>query len=149
MSAFNAWIFLSGLETLAIRMQAHCENALALAIWLEQQPAIAKVHYPGLVSHAQHALAKQQQSHFGGVISFELKGGKEQAWKLIDATRLLSITANLGDVKTTITHPATTTHGRLTPEVRAASGISDGLVRISVGLEHIDDIKQDLVRGLL
>ncbi|MCX7086549.1 MAG: O-succinylhomoserine sulfhydrylase [Methylococcales bacterium] len=149
MSAFNAWIFLSGLETLAIRMQAHCENALALAIWLEQQPAIAKVHYPGLVSHAQHALAKQQQSHFGGVISFELKGGKEQAWKLIDATRLLSITANLGDVKTTITHPATTTHGRLTPEVRAASGISDGLVRISVGLEHIDDIKQDLARGLL
>ncbi|MEQ1635670.1 MAG: O-succinylhomoserine sulfhydrylase [Methylococcales bacterium] len=149
MSAFNAWIFLSGLETLAIRIQAHCENALALAIWLEQQELVTKVHYPGLPSHAQHELAKRQQTHFGGVISFDVKGGKEQAWKLIDATRLLSITANLGDVKSTITHPATTTHGRLTPEVRAASGITDGLIRISVGLENIADIKQDLARGLL
>lgn len=148
MSAFNAWVFLSGLETLAVRMQAHCKNALALAVWLEQQPQVSKVHYPGLTSHAQHELAKRQQSHFGGIISFELIGGKDSAWKLIDATRMISITANLGDVKTTITHPATTTHGRLTPEVRVASGITDGLVRISVGLENIADIKQDLLRGL-
>lgn len=148
MSAFNAWVFLSGLETLAVRMQAHCTNAQALALWLEQQPQISKVHYPGLPSHAQHELAKQQQSHFGGIISFELIGGKASAWQLIDATRMVSITANLGDVKTTITHPATTTHGRLTPEVRAASGITDGLVRISVGLENIADIQEDLLRGL-
>lgn len=144
MSAFNAWVFLSGLETLSVRMQAHCNNAFALAQWLEQQPAVTTVHYPGLSSHPQHELAKRQQTHFGGVVSFELAGGKEQAWHLIDATRLLSITANLGDVKTTITHPATTTHGRLTPEARAAAGITDGLVRISVGLEHIEDIKSDL-----
>ena len=148
MSPFNAWVFLSGLETLAVRMRAHCDNAFELAQWLERQPAVEKVHYPGLESHAQHELAKSQQNHFGGVVSFELKGGKDQAWKLIDSTRLLSITANLGDVKTTITHPATTTHGRLAPEVRAAAGIKDGLVRISVGLENIDDIKSDLVRGL-
>ncbi len=148
MSPFNAWVFLSGLETLAVRMKAHCDNAFELAKWLEQQPGIAKVHYPGLQSHAQHELAKRQQSHFGGVVSFELSGGKEHAWKLIDATQMLSITANLGDVKTTITHPATTTHGRLTPEVRAAAGIKDGLVRISVGLENLEDIKNDLLRGL-
>lgn len=148
MSAFNAWVFLSGLETLSVRMRAHCENALALAQWLEQQPAVAKVHYPGLPSHAQHELAKRQQTHFGGVVSFELAGGKQQAWDLIDATQLLSITANLGDVKSTITHPATTTHGRLTSEVRAAAGIKDGLVRISVGLENIEDIKRDISRGL-
>lgn len=148
MSAFNAWVFLSGLETLSVRMQAHCNNAFALAQWLEQQPAVTTVHYPGLSSHPQHELAKRQQTHFGGVVSFELAGGKEQAWHLIDATRLLSITANLGDVKTTITHPATTTHGRLTPEARAAAGIADGLVRISVGLEHIEDIKSDLSFGL-
>ncbi len=148
MSAFNAWIFLSGLETLAVRMRAHCENALVLATWLEQQASVSKVHYPGLLSHAQHELAKRQQSHFGGIISFEVNGGKAQAWKLIDATRLVSITANLGDVKTTITHPATTTHGRLTPEARAASGITDGLVRVSVGLENIVDIQQDLSLGL-
>ena len=145
MSPFNAWVFLSGLETLAIRMKAHCENALQLAQWLPQQAGVTKVHYPGLPSHAQHELAKQQQSNFGGVLSFELKGGKEQAWKLIDATRLLSITANLGDVKSTITHPATTTHGRLSAEAREEAGISDGLVRISVGLEDIDDIKNDLL----
>lgn len=148
MSAFNAWVFAGGLETLAVRMKAHCDNAQALATWLEQQPAVAKVHYPGLVSHAQHALAKVQQSHFGGVVSFELHGGKEQAWRLIDATRMLSITANLGDVKTTITHPATTTHGRLTPQLRAAVGIKDSLLRISVGLEAICDIKNDLLSGL-
>ncbi len=148
LSPFNAWAFLSGLETLALRMKAHCDNAFELANWLQQQAAVEKVHYPGLENHAQHELAKRQQSHFGGVVSFELKGGKEAAWKLIDATRLLSITANLGDVKTTITHPASTTHGRLAPEVRAEAGIKDGLVRISVGLENIDDIKQDLLPGL-
>ncbi|MEQ1558345.1 MAG: O-succinylhomoserine sulfhydrylase [Methyloglobulus sp.] len=146
MSPFNAWVFLSGLETLAVRMKAHCDNAFALAKWLTQFPSVSKVHYPGLPSHAQHELAKRQQSHFGGIVSFELRGGKEQAWKLIDATEMISITANLGDVKTTITHPATTTHGRLTPEVRKLAGITDGLVRVSVGLENIEDIKNDLAR---
>lgn len=148
MSPFNAWVFVSGLETLGVRMKAHCESAQALSLWLEQQPGVAKVHYPGLTSHPQHELAKRQQSHFGGIVSFELTGGKEHAWKLIDATQMVSITANLGDVKTTITHPATTTHGRLTPEARVAAGIKDGLVRVSVGLENIEDIKNDLARGL-
>ncbi len=148
MSPFNAWVFLSGLETLAVRMKAHCDNAFELALWLEQKPGVAKVHYPGLPSHAQHELAKRQQSHFGGIVSFELAGGKEHAWKVIDATQMISITANLGDVKTTITHPATTTHGRLTPEARATAGIKDGLVRLSVGLESIVDIKNDLLKGL-
>ena len=148
MSPFNAWVFLSGLETLAVRMNVHCDNAFALAKWLELQPAVDKVHYPGLESHPQHELAKRQQRHFGGVVSFELKGGQAQAWQLIDATKMLSITANLGDVKTTITHPATTTHGRLSPELRAEVGIKDSLVRISVGLEHIEDIKRDLLLGL-
>ncbi len=148
MSPFNAWVFLSGLETLAIRMKAHCDSAFELAHWLEQQPSVAKVHYAGLPSHAQHELAKRQQSHFGGIVSFELTGGKEHAWRLIDATRMISITANLGDVKTTITHPASTTHGRLTPELRAKAGIKEGLVRISVGLENLEDIKNDLLRGL-
>lgn len=148
MSPFNAWVFLSGLETLALRMKAHCDNAYELAKWLEQQPAVSKVHYPGLVSHAQHELAKQQQSFFGGVVSFELTGGREEAWKLIDSTKMLSITANLGDVKSTITHPATTTHGRLTPELREEIGIKESLVRISVGLENIEDIKNDLLNGL-
>ncbi|MBD9363310.1 O-succinylhomoserine sulfhydrylase [Methylomonas fluvii] len=148
MSPFNAWVFLGGLETLALRMKAHCDSAFELAKWLEQQPAVAKVHYPGLQSHAQHELAKRQQTHFGAVVSFELQGGKDHAWQLIDSTRMLSITANLGDVKTTITHPATTTHGRLSPEARAEAGIKDSLVRISVGLENIDDIKADLLNGL-
>ncbi|MGZ8095815.1 MAG: O-succinylhomoserine sulfhydrylase [Methylosarcina sp.] len=148
MSPFNAWVFLSGLETLAVRMKAHCDNALSLAQWLEQQQGVAKVYYPGLASHPQHELAKRQQSHFGAIVSFELIGGKEHAWKLIDATEMVSITANLGDVKTTITHPATTTHGRLSPEARSAAGIKDGLVRISVGLENIEDIKKDLLKGL-
>ena len=147
MSAFNAWVFLGGLETLAVRMKAHCDNATQLAHWLTTQPSISKVNYPALTSHAQHKLAQTQQSHFGGVVSFEVQGGKEAAWKLIDATQMLSITANLGDVKTTITHPATTTHGRLTPEARAKAGIGDNLVRVSVGLESIDDIKADLARG--
>jgi O-succinylhomoserine sulfhydrylase len=148
MSPFNAWVFLGGLETLAVRMKAHCDNAMALAQWLETQPSVSKVFYPGLPSHAQHELAMRQQSHFGGIISFELEGGKDQAWQLIDATEMLSITANLGDVKTTITHPASTTHGRLSPEAKAAAGISDGLVRISVGLENLGDIKNDLLKGL-
>ena len=149
MSPFNAWVFLTGLETLSIRMKAHCDSAFELAKWLKQQPDVTKVHYPGLPSHAQHELAKRQQSQYGGIVSFELKGGKEQAWKLIDATEMISITANLGDVKTTITHPATTTHGRLTPEARTVAGIKDSLVRISVGLETIADIKNDLLRGFV
>ncbi|WP_269533234.1 O-succinylhomoserine sulfhydrylase [Chitinimonas sp. BJYL2] len=148
LSAFNAWVLLKGLETLGIRMKAHCDNALALAQWLEQQPAVAKVYYPGLPSHPQHELAKRQQSGGGGVVSFELHGGQPAAWKLIDSVRLMSRTANLGDVKTTITHPYTTTHGRLTPEAKATAGIREGLVRISVGIEHIDDLKRDLQLGL-
>lgn len=148
LSPFNAWVFLSGLETLSIRMKAHCDNAFALAKWLTTQPNVTTVHYPGLSSHPQHQLAIAQQTHFGGVVSFELKGGKEQAWKLIDATKMISTTANLGDVKTTITHPATTTHGRLPPATRAAVGIKDNLLRIAVGLENIEDIKADLLNGL-
>lgn len=148
LSAFNAWVFLKGLETLSIRMKAHSANALALARWLEEQRGVRRVHFPGLPSHPQHALARRQQSDFGGVVSFELEGGQVAAWRLIDATRIMSITANLGDVKTTITHPATTTHGRLTPEQRRESGIGDGLVRVSVGLEDIEDLKADLTRGL-
>jgi O-succinylhomoserine sulfhydrylase len=121
---------------------------LQLARWLEQQPAVKKVNYPGLESHPQHALAKRQQSASGGVLSFELRGGQKEAWAVIDATRMLSITANLGDAKSTITHPATTTHGRLTPEQRADAGISDGLIRIAVGLEDVEDIVADLKLGL-
>lgn len=148
MSAFNAWVFLKGLETLALRMEAHSRHALALAQWLEAQPQVERVYYPGLASHPQHALAMRQQKAGGGIVSFDVKGGKNAAWALIDATRMLSITANLGDAKSTITHPATTTHSRVTPEARAAAGIGDGLVRIAVGLEHIDDIKADVQRGL-
>jgi O-succinylhomoserine sulfhydrylase len=148
LSAFNAWVILKGLETLLIRMDAHSRNALALAQWLEAQPQVARVLYPGLPSHPQHALAMAQQKTGGGIVAFELKGGKDAAWKLIDATRMLSITANLGDTKTTITHPASTTHSRMTPEQREAAGISDGLVRIAVGLESIADIQADLARGL-
>jgi len=148
MSPFNAWVFLKGLETLTLRMKAHSDSALELARWLEQQPAVARVYHPGLESHPQHALAVRQQQGFGGIVSFDLKGGKESAWALIDATRVFSITANLGDAKSTITHPATTTHGRLTPEQRAAAGISDGLIRLAVGLESVADLQTDLARGL-
>jgi O-succinylhomoserine sulfhydrylase len=148
MSPFNAWVFQKGLETLSIRMEAHSHHALALAEWLEVQPAVTRVNYPGLKSHPQHDLAARQQSAFGGVLSFEVKGGQAAAWQVIDNTRLLSITANLGDTKSTITHPATTTHGRVDPEVRIAAGISDGLVRIAVGLETLEDIQADLARGL-
>ena len=148
MSPFNAWVFLKGLETLTLRMRAHSENALALAGWLEQQPAVARVYHPGLASHPQHALAVRQQDGFGGIVSFEVKGGKGNAWSVIDATRVFSITANLGDAKSTITHPATTTHGRLTLEQRAAAGISDGLIRLAIGLESVTDLQADLDRGL-
>lgn len=148
MSPFNAWVFLKGLETLKLRMKAHCDNALTLARWLEKQPAVEKIYYPGLPSHPQHELAKQQQTGFGGVVAFEVRGGKEAAWRIIDATQILSITANLGDVKSTITHPATTTHGRLTEDQRQAANIQSGLIRISVGLEDVEDIQKDLEKGL-
>lgn len=148
MSPFNAWIFLKGLETLSLRMQAHSRNAIALAEWLEAQPAVERVHYSGLESHPQHALAKRQQQGFGAVMGVEVKGGQAGAWQVIDNTRVMSITGNLGDVKTTITHPGTTTHGRLSDEQRASAGIRDGLIRIAVGLETLDDLKADLERGL-
>jgi O-succinylhomoserine sulfhydrylase len=148
LSPFNAWVFLKGLETLKIRMDAHCRNAMELATWLEQQEGIDRVFYSGLESHPQHDLAKKQQTGFGGVLSFEVAGGKEAAWRFIDATTMVSITGNLGDVKTTITHPGTTTHGRMTPEARAEAGIKDNLVRLSVGIESIEDIKADMTRGL-
>jgi O-succinylhomoserine sulfhydrylase len=148
LSPFNAWVFLKGLETLSLRVKAHCANALELAQWLEKQKHVKRVYYPGLASHPQHELAKKQQSGFGGIVSFELDGGKDASWRLIDHTRVISITANLGDTKSTITHPATTTHGRLTPEQRLDAGISDGLIRISVGLEDVEDLKKDLTRGL-
>ena len=149
MSPFNAWIFLKGLETLSLRMKAHCDNAMRLAQWLNQHPAVGRVYYPGLESHPGHQLAAAQQNDFGGLLSFELKNNsREQAWQIVDKTRLLSITANLGDVKSTITHPATTTHGRVPVEEREKAGISDGLLRIAVGLESIQDIENDLQRGL-
>ncbi len=148
LSAFNAWVFLKGLETLRLRMEAHSASAQHLAEWLQAQPQVSRVHYTGLASHPQHALAARQQRGFGGVLSFELKGGRDEAWRFIDATRLMSITANLGDAKTTITHPASTTHGRLSPEAKAAAGISEGLIRIAVGLEDIADLQADCARGL-
>ena len=148
MSPFNAWVFLKGLETLRIRMQAHSANAAELATWLNDHPKVSKVFYAGLEDHPGHGLAKKQQSDFGGVVSFVVEGGRESAWRVIDNTKMLSLTANLGDAKTTIVHPATTTHGRLTDEARAAAGISDGLVRIAVGLEDIIDIKADIELGL-
>ncbi|RDH90503.1 MAG: O-succinylhomoserine sulfhydrylase [endosymbiont of Seepiophila jonesi] len=148
MSPFNAWVFLKGLETLQLRMLAHSQSTQVLAEWLELHPQVARVHYPGLTSHPQHEIALQQQQAAGGILSFELKGGQSAAWSVIDATNMLSITANLGDTKTTITHPATTTHGRLSDEEKAVSGISAGLLRISVGLESVADIQADLARGL-
>jgi len=148
MSPFNAWVFLKGLETLELRVLAHAHNAQALADWLQGQPDVSKVFYPGLDAHPQHYLVGTQQRTGGGIVAFEVRGGREAAWRVIDATRLLSITANLGDTKTTITHPATTTHGRLTDEERELAGISESLIRIAVGLEAIADIKADLARGL-
>lgn len=148
MSAFNAWVILKGLETLKIRMQAHSESALKMAQWLEVQPNIQRVYYPGLASHPQHTLAKQQQQTGGGIVTFEVKGGREAAWRVIDSSRLISITANLGDAKSTLTHPATTTHARISQEARDAAGISEGMLRIAVGLESVQDLQADLARGL-
>ncbi len=148
LSPFNAWIILKGLETLSIRMQAQSANALELARWLEAQPWVARVFYPGLPSHPQHEVAMRQQKSGGAVVAFEVKGGRDEAWKLIDATRMLSITANLGDTKTTITHPATTTHGRISQDARDASGIRDSLIRLAIGLESVEDMKRDLCRWL-
>lgn len=148
LSPFNAWVILKGLETLKLRMGAHSANALALAQWLEGHPRIERVLYPGLPSHPQHALAMRQQAAGGGIVSFVVKGGREAAWRTVDATRMISITANLGDTKTTITHPASTTHGRLQPAAREKAGISEGLLRVAVGLEAVSDIRADLERGL-
>jgi O-succinylhomoserine sulfhydrylase len=148
LSPFNAWVILKGLETLGLRMQAHSKGALELAQWLEQHPKVERVYYPGLASHPQHALAMRQQRSGGGIVSFDVKGGREAAWKVVDSTQLISITANLGDTKTTITHPASTTHGRIAPEARKAAGIGEELLRIAVGLEAVSDIKADLARGV-
>jgi O-succinylhomoserine sulfhydrylase len=148
MSPFNAWVFFKGLETLHIRMQAHSANAQALAEWLDTHPAVEQVFYPGLPSHPQHELAMRQQKAGGGLVSFRIKGGREDAWKVVDSLKMIHITANLGDTKTLITHPATTTHSRVEPEARLAAGITDNLLRVSVGLESIEDIKADLGRGL-
>lgn len=148
MSPFNAWVFLKGLETLRLRMEAHSRNALALAQWLDVQPQVEKVFYAGLPSHNGYELATKQQSAYGGVLSFRVKGDREAAWKVIDATRIMSLTANLGDTKTTIVHPATTTHGRLSPEQKAEAGITENLIRVAVGLEDIADLQADLARGL-
>jgi O-succinylhomoserine sulfhydrylase len=148
MSPFNAWVFSTGLETLHVRMREHSRNAQILAEWLEEQPGVAGVHFPWLASHPQKALAERQQSGPGGIVAFEVEGGREAAWRVIDHTRMLSITANLGDVRSTITHPATTTHGRLTAEERERAGIGEGLIRVAVGLEAVDDVIADLARGL-
>ena len=148
MSAFNAWVFLKGLETLRLRMDAHSRSALELAGWLRQQPQVERVYYAGLADHPGHELAARQQRAFGGVLSFTVRGGRQEAWRCIDATRIMSLTANLGDAKTTIVHPATTTHGRLSEQERAAAGITDNLIRVAVGLEHVDDLRADLQRGL-
>ena len=148
MSAFNAWVFLKGLETLRLRMDAHSRSAQELAAWLQQQDAVEQVFYAGLPDHPGHELAARQQRAFGGVLSFRVKGGRQQAWDVIDAVRIMSHTANLGDAKTTIVHPATTTHGRLSDADRASAGITDNLIRVAVGLEHVDDLRADLQRGL-
>ena len=155
MSPFNAWVFIKGLEMLPLRMRQHCANAMRLAHYLANHPRVVRVHYPGLDSHPQHALATSLcadafdgDGGYGGMLAFEVQGGRDEAWRIIDAVRLMSVTANLGDAKTTITHPATTTHGRITPQQRIAAGIGENLVRISVGLEHIDDLSADLARGL-
>jgi O-succinylhomoserine sulfhydrylase len=148
-SPYNAWTVLKGMETLGVRMKGHCANALEMARWLEAHPSVERVLYPALESHPQHALAmRQQQGQGGAVVSFVVKGGREAAWRVIDAVELISNTANFGDVKTTICHPATTTHGRMSPAEREAAGIAEGLIRLGVGLEHTDDLREDLSRGL-
>lgn len=148
LSAFNAWVILKGIETLKIRMDAHSAHAMEIARWLETQPNVSRVYYPGLPSHPQYELAKRQQKTGGGIVTFEVKGGRKAAWRVIDSTKLISITANLGDAKSTLTHPATTTHGRISQEARDAAGITEGLLRIATGLESTRDIKADLARGL-
>ncbi len=148
LSPFNAWVFMKGLETLELRMNAHSANALEMATWLKQQPGIDKVYYSGLKEHPQHVLARKQQRAFGGVLAFEVSGDQEAAWRFIDATKMISITGNLGDVKSTITHPGTTTHGRMSAQAKDEAGIKDNLIRLSVGLESIEDIKRDLQLGL-
>ncbi len=148
MSPFNAWVFLKGLETLGLRMKAHCESAQILAEWLSTHEKVEKVYYAGLPAHEGHKLAAKQQNGFGGIVSFVVKGEREGAWKVIDNTKFISITGNLGDVKSTITHPATTTHGKLSVEAKEAAGIQEGLIRVSVGLEDINDIIGDISRGL-
>jgi O-succinylhomoserine sulfhydrylase len=148
LSPFNAWVILKGMETLELRMLAQSERALELATWLEKHPKVERVYYPGLASHPQRALVQRQQKSGGAIVSFDVKGGREAAWKVIDSTKLISITGNLGDVKTTITHPATTTHGRITPEARAAAGIGERLIRLAVGLEAVSDLRADLSTGL-
>jgi O-succinylhomoserine sulfhydrylase len=153
LSPFNAWVLLKGLETLSVRMRAQCSAALELAQWLEGQSGITRVHFPGLASHPQAALCARQQSMPGAVIGFEVEGGspaaaRERAWAVIDRVRLMSITANLGDTRTTITHPATTTHGRISAEARERAGIGEGLIRVAVGLESVADLKRDLAQAL-
>ena len=148
LSPFNAWVFLNGLETLSLRMEVHSQRAMALAEWLQDHPSVKRVYYPGLESHPGHALAARQQKAFGGVLSFDVHGGLDEAWHVVNATRLVSITANLGDTKTTLTHPASTTHARISPEERAAMGLGDNLLRVSVGFEDLADIQTDLARGL-
>jgi O-succinylhomoserine sulfhydrylase len=148
MSPFNAWVFLKGLETLQIRMQRHCSNALTLATWLREQPMIEKVFHPGLPDHPGHDLAAGQQDDFGGIVSFRVRGGRQEAWSVIDATRMISITANLGDTRSTITHPATTTHARISQEERDQAGINENLLRLSAGIENVEDIQKDIATGL-
>jgi O-succinylhomoserine sulfhydrylase len=148
LSPFNAWVILKGLETLRLRMEAQSRAALELASWLEGHPRVQRVFYPGLPSHPQHALAMRQQSAGGAIVTFEVKGEREAAWRVVDSTRVISITANLGDTKSTITHPASTTHGRIAVDVRVAAGITEGLLRVAVGLESVADVKADLERGL-
>ncbi len=148
LSPFNAWLLLSGLDTLFVRAEKECSNALALATWLESHPKVNRVYYGGLPSHAQHELAKKQQKAFGAVLAFEVKGGKQEAWAVVDAVKLFSRTGNLGDVKSTITHPYTTTHGKVSPEAKKEAGIEPNLLRLSIGLEHIDDLKADLTQAL-
>ncbi len=148
MSPFNAWVFAKGLETLALRMRQHCANAHKLANFLDQHPGVKQVFYPGLESHPQHGLASSQQSGYGGIVSLLVNGGRKMAWRVINETRMISITANLGDTKTTITHPATTTHARITQQERDRAGVTENLIRISVGLEYDEDIVKDIERGL-
>ncbi|HXJ35824.1 MAG TPA: PLP-dependent transferase, partial [Candidatus Eisenbacteria bacterium] len=148
LSPFNAWVLLKGLETMRLRMEAQSARALELARWLERHPRVERVYHPWLESHPQHALARRQQRAGGAIVSFDVRGGKPAAWRVVDSTRMISITANLGDTKSTITHPASTTHGRISAEARKAAGIGDGLVRVAVGLEAVEDLKADLARGL-